>query len=74
MCVMAMATGAIVRERFDGDLERCASVRVRFSSPAFPGETLTVVGYEGESGELPFEVQNAKGKAVIKNGLLVTRS
>jgi acyl dehydratase len=74
MCVMAMASGAIVRERLGGDLERCSSVRVRFSSPAFPGETLTVVGYQGQSeGQLPFEVQNQRGKAVIRNGLLVTR-
>jgi acyl dehydratase len=70
MCVLAMSYGAIVRHRLDNDPLRCAGVRARFSSPALPGQPLTVVGYDDGTRRLGFEVLNPRGKPVIKQGEL----
>lgn len=74
MCVMAMVTGALVREWAGGDPTACAKVSVRFSRPVFPGDALTVVGFEGEDPEqLPFEVWGPGKKPVLRRGLLRRR-
>ena len=74
MCVLAMATGAITREVLDGDPERCVGIRARFSAPAYPGEPLTVVGFEAqEPDRMGFEVLNPRGRAVIRQGVVWTR-
>ena len=75
MCVLAMAHAAIIRERLGGDLRRAAGLRARFTSFVRPGETLTVVLQAPErDDELPFAVLDARGRTVIKDGVLRVRS
>ena len=70
MCTLAMATGNLASELVAGDVRRLAEVDARFAAMTYPGDTLTLVGYPEQNGAIPFEVQNAKGKAVLKNGTI----
>lgn len=69
MCVLAMSCAAITNEQLEGDIGRLAGLRARFSRPALPGQTLTVVGYDqGKANCIGFEVQGPAGERVIKQG------
>jgi acyl dehydratase len=56
-----------------GDPARLQRIKVRFSKPVFPGETLTTRGWiAGSSGgrtTYGFETLNARGSAVLRSGL-----
>ena len=70
LCTMAMTNAHLTGHLLQGDVTRVTGLEGRFSHPAFPGETLTVVGYEGDDpAATPFEVINRKGKPIITNGV-----
>ncbi len=49
-----------------GDPARFAALKVRFSSPVFPGDTLTLLGWHDGPGRLLFEAR-VGGKTVVSN-------
>jgi len=73
MCTMAFASRAVLDAVAGGDPARLKRIKVRFSKPVFPGETLTTRGWVVESGAgrttYGFETLNARGSAVLRNGL-----
>jgi acyl dehydratase len=68
LCTYGIAGRAILRACCDNDPARLASLDVRFSSPVYPGETITTrIWLDGN--ELSFECVIAeRGVTVIKNG------
>jgi len=70
LCTMAMTNASLSNHLLGGDVTRVKGIEGRFSNPAFPGETLTVIGFEHEEDNATaFEVVNHKGKGVITNGV-----
>lgn len=58
----------------DYDPDQIASHQARFSSPVFPGETITVDLWK-DGRNISFEARiRDRGVTVIKNGLTVLRS
>ncbi|MDO8432669.1 MAG: MaoC/PaaZ C-terminal domain-containing protein [Candidatus Binatus sp.] len=73
LCTMAFTSKVIIDNCCAGDPTRLKRLRVRFSRPVLPGQTITTkVWSDGErDGRLVFayETFNAEGPAVIKSGL-----
>jgi len=70
LCVLAMANAAMTDKVLNGEVEKSAGIAGRFNLPTLPGQTLTLVAYEGGSDkEIPYEVLNPKGKVVIRDGV-----
>jgi acyl dehydratase len=73
MCTMAFASKVVLDAVAGGDPTRLKRIKVRFSRPVFPGETLTTRGWvEGSAGgrtTYGFETVNARGSAVLRNGV-----
>ncbi len=67
LCTMALA-GAGIEEYLGGDLSRLEEFSVRFSSPVFPGDTLTTEAALVEPGKLALVTTNQNGKPVLTNG------
>lgn len=75
MCTMAFAAKALVDNLAEGDPTRVRLLRVEFSRPVFPGQTLTTrawrlgaeAGVEGADA-YGFETVNSRGSAVLKSG------
>jgi acyl dehydratase len=72
LCTMAMSSAALARADGIDEVERVARVAVRFSSPVAPGQQLRV-RYAGVNGGYGFQVEDAQGAVVIKDGLLEVR-
>lgn len=72
MCTMAFAGKVILDEACGGDPSRLRRIRVRFSKPVFPGETLTTRGWVLGSADgittYGFETLNTRGSPVLRNG------
>jgi acyl dehydratase len=78
MCTMAFASRAVVDGACGGDPARLRRIRVRFSRPVFPGQTVTTRGWreEGAAGAsvyVGFETLNDRGQAVISGGIAEVR-
>jgi acyl dehydratase len=77
MCTMAFASRAVVDGACGGDPARLRCIRVRFSRPVFPGETLRTRGWLEASGAdadvYGFETLNGRGNAVITAGVAEVR-
>lgn len=79
MATMAFAGKVILDEACAGDPARLQRLKVRFSKPVFPGETLTTrvwLAPGGASGGVvtyEFETLNTRGSAVLKNGVAEVR-
>ncbi|HWD07719.1 MAG TPA: MaoC/PaaZ C-terminal domain-containing protein [Actinomycetota bacterium] len=79
MATMAFAGKVILDEACAGDPARLQRLKVRFSKPVFPGETLTTrvwLAPGGASGGVvtyEFETLNTRGSAVLKNGIAEVR-
>jgi acyl dehydratase len=77
MCTMAFAARAVVDGLCGGDPARLRRIRVRFSRPVFPGETLTTRGWreasEPDADVFGFETLNGRGNAVITAGVAEVR-
>jgi acyl dehydratase len=78
MCTMAMASKVVLDGVAGGDPARLRRIKVQFSRPVFPGQTLTTsvwrkAGGEEEAGSAAygFEAVNPRGASVIRNGLAV---
>ncbi|MGH2732108.1 MAG: MaoC/PaaZ C-terminal domain-containing protein [Actinomycetota bacterium] len=73
MCTMAFACRAVLEGVCGGDPLALKRVRVRFSRPGFPGDRLTTRGWAlpsaGDRALYGFETLNARGAAVIRNGM-----
>jgi acyl dehydratase len=73
LCSFGITCRAVLEAFADYEPSRIASHQARFSSPVFPGETLTVnLWWDGEI--VSFEaLVNERGVTVIKNGKSVLR-
>ncbi len=70
VCLAAMTGNTLLDHLLNGDMARLGGLSVRFARPVIPGDELTIIGYEARTGgEVPFEVFNGRGQAVIRNGL-----
>jgi acyl dehydratase len=68
LCTYGIAGRAIMRACGDNDPARIASLDARFSSPVYPGETVTTRIWQ-DGNAISFEcVVAARGVTVIKNG------
>jgi acyl dehydratase len=70
---MAFASRAVLDAVAGGDPARLRRIKVRFSKPVFPGETLTTRGWveSKEDGVTTygFETLNGRGSPVLRNGI-----
>ena len=78
LCNMAFCGKAFVDSVCEGDPGRLKSLKVRFSKPARPGQTLTTRAYaplSGEDGEkvYRFEARNDEGEPIITEGIARVR-
>lgn len=72
LCTMAMSTAALTRALGVDDVGRVARLAVRFTSPVQPDQRLRV-RYAGANGGFGFQVEDAQGAIVIKDGRLELR-
>lgn len=75
MCTMAFASKALVDNLAGGDPTRIKLVRVQFSRPVFPGQTLVTKAWKLDDEPVRdgvsaygFETVNSRGSAVLKAG------
>ena len=70
LCTYAVAARAIVERYCAGDGDRLTSLDVRFSSPVYPGETLTVDTWRDGQGRVRFLARIAErdNKVVLSHG------
>ncbi|MBM4352466.1 MAG: hypothetical protein FJ109_01510 [Deltaproteobacteria bacterium] len=73
MCVMAMAAGKLVEKLGDNDPTRLERIAVRFSTPTYPGEELTLKAREKAPGRHEFILVKADGKPVLTRGEVAFR-
>lgn len=73
MCTMAFASKAVLDQLCGGDPARLRRIKVRFSKPVFPGETLTTRAWltsaPGAGPVYEFETLNTRGSPVLRNGV-----
>lgn len=73
MCTMAFAQKAIVDQACEGDCRRLERLKVRFSTPVLPGQTVTTrVWKEGDKAGvslLGFDAIDDDGRVVLTRGL-----
>lgn len=68
LCTMGVATRALFHQFCQGDVARFKSVRVRFSSPVFPGETVETRMWQDGSRVLFQARVQERGVVVIDGG------
>ncbi len=73
LCTYGFSGRALLRELCDGDPSRMASMSGRFSSPVFPGESLTVQVWRTAGEEAVFRTLGGDGRVVIDAGSVATR-
>lgn len=74
LCSLGIATRAILRACCDDEPERLRSLRLRFSSPVFPGETLvTEIWRDGDEASFRTRVAE-RGVVVLNNGRAIVAS
>jgi len=72
LCVMSMASGRLIDRFAEGDPTRLLEISLRFARPAYPGDELTLKVAEGAE-DIRFVLQDAKGRDVLKNGMVKFR-
>jgi acyl dehydratase len=75
LCTYGFAGRALLHGLCDGDPARFGSMSARFSSPVFPGETLTTSAWRNDDGTAVFRTEAAgpdgqDSRVVLDNGLL----
>ena len=74
MCTMAFASKALLDGLCDADPAKMRRMKVRFSKPVFPGQTLTTRAWLRSEDDgvktYGFETLNPEGTAVIRNGVV----
>jgi acyl dehydratase len=73
LCTYGVTCRCFAQEVFKGDAGKIKSYSARFSSPVLPGESLQVRAWQVHPDLFLLEVYNAKGEAVIKNGVIEAR-
>jgi 3-hydroxyacyl-CoA dehydrogenase/3a,7a,12a-trihydroxy-5b-cholest-24-enoyl-CoA hydratase len=73
LCTYGVVCRRFVKEVFQGDSGKLKSYSARFSSPVIPGETLQIKVWEARPNLFLLEVYNAKGEAVLRNGVIESR-
>jgi acyl dehydratase len=80
LCTYGFSGRALVAELADGDASAITSIAARFSSPVFPGETLTTSIWRTEAGQAVFrtEASGASGpdgaaRVVLEDGTVEHR-
>jgi acyl dehydratase len=69
LCTFGVLTHAIIKSCCDYDPGRLQRIRLRFSSPVYPGETLRTEVWVQESGKIAFRCRSLEQeKVVINNG------
>lgn len=66
LCTFGMVAYELLKTWADGDPSRMASVRVRFSKPVFPGETLQIDSWQDDR-DLFFRVRVRERDAIVLN-------
>jgi acyl dehydratase len=73
LCTYGLTCRAVLQSILDYDADQILSHQVRFSSPVFPGETVTVDLWN-DGQQISFEARvAARSVTVIRNGLTVLR-
>jgi acyl dehydratase len=73
LCTYGLTCRAVLQEWCEYDAARIASHELRFSSPVFPGETLSIEMWR-EAGGVAFQARAAeRGVTVVKNGWTALR-
>lgn len=70
ICLLSMASSAHTAHFLDNDITRLTGAFARFSRPAMPGETLSMICMEGPPGQTPFTVVNQSGKTILSRGII----
>lgn len=70
LCTYGVVCRRFVQEVLKGDSGKVKSYSARFSSPVIPGEKLQVKVWQANPGLFLLEAYNAKGEAVIRNGVI----
>ena len=66
---MAMTMEKLIGMNISDDASKLKSISLRFSSPVYPGDKLTVKTFDtDEKNKFNFEVENQSNIKVIKNG------
>ena len=73
LCTYGVAGRALVCELGGGDATKITSVAARFTSPVFPGETLTTSIWRTGAGEAVFRTEasaadGSKARLVLEDG------
>ncbi|KAI9913700.1 hypothetical protein PsorP6_005828 [Peronosclerospora sorghi] len=68
LCSMGVASRALYKHFCGGDASRFKSIRVRFSSPCFPGETIQTLMWQEGSGKVLFQARVVERGIVIIDG------
>ncbi|KAG6977024.1 hypothetical protein JG688_00000755 [Phytophthora aleatoria] len=72
LCSMGVASRALYKQFCGGDVARFKSIRVRFSSPCFPGETIQTRMWQEGSGKVFFQaVVKERGVVIVDGGEFV---
>jgi acyl dehydratase len=74
LCTYGVIGRRFVKEVFQGDSGRLKSYSARFSIPVIPGESLQARIWQINPPFFLLEVYNTKGEAVLRNGLIESRS
>ncbi len=72
LCTYGFCAQMLLRILCAGDPSRFKSLKVRFSSPVYPGDTLQVVGWHTGADIVAFEARVGE-QAVVSNGLFCYR-
>jgi 3-hydroxyacyl-CoA dehydrogenase/3a,7a,12a-trihydroxy-5b-cholest-24-enoyl-CoA hydratase len=70
LCTYGVVCGRFVQQVFQGDDGKLKSYSARFSTPVIPGESLQTKVWQTNPRLFLLEVCNAKGEAVLRNGVI----
>jgi len=68
LCTYGVTGRALVRLLCDNDAARLRSMWGRFSSPVYPGESLTIEVWSGSDGTAQFRTTGPDGRTVVDGG------
>ena len=68
LCTYGFTGRGLLHSLCGGDPTRFRSMEGRFSSPVFPGETLTIKAWDTGDGEAVFQTAGDDGRVVLDGG------